>query len=76
MKTLNTFLIISLAFVGLVFVAEAAHAQTIMIRGATVHTMGKDGTLENTDVLISNGKIQKIGKKKRVHEIGALGKYC
>jgi len=33
-----------------------------MIRGATVHTMGKDGTLENTDVFISGGKIQKIGQ--------------
>ena len=39
----------------------SAQAQTIMIRGATVHTMGKDGTLENTDVFISAGKIQKIG---------------
>jgi hypothetical protein len=40
----------------------AAQAETIMIRGATVHTMGKDGTLENTDVFISGGKIQKIGQ--------------
>ena len=40
----------------------AAQADAIMIRGATVHTMMKDGTLENTDVFISNGKIQRIGK--------------
>ncbi len=40
----------------------AAQAETIMIRGATVHTMSKDGTLENTDVFISGGKIQKIGQ--------------
>lgn len=37
-------------------------ADAIMIRGATVHTMGEDGTLENTDVFISGGKIQKIGR--------------
>ena len=37
-------------------------ADTIMIRGATVHTMTADGTLDNTDVFISDGKIQRIGK--------------
>jgi len=57
MKTLKSIMIASLAMFSIV-----AQAQTIMIRGATVHTMGKDGTLENTDVLISDGKIQKIGK--------------
>jgi len=39
-----------------------AQADAIMIRGATVHTMGEDGILENTDVFISGGKIQKIGQ--------------
>jgi len=57
MNILKTILIASL-----VIFATAAQAQTIMIRGATVHTMGKDGVLENTDVFISAGKIQKIGK--------------
>jgi hypothetical protein len=57
MNILKTILIVSL-----VIFAAAAQAQTIMIRGATVHTMGKDGVLENTDVFISAGKIQKIGK--------------
>ncbi len=57
MKILKTVLIASLALFTM-----AAQAQTIMIRGATVHTMGKDGTLENTDVFISAGKIQKIGQ--------------
>jgi hypothetical protein len=33
-----------------------------MIRGATVHTMAEAGTLENTDIFISAGKIQKIGQ--------------
>ena len=40
----------------------AAQADTIMIRDANVHTMTSDGILENTDVLISDGKIQSIGK--------------
>jgi dihydroorotase-like cyclic amidohydrolase len=29
---------------------------------ATVHTMAKSGTLQNTDVFISDGVIQRIGK--------------
>jgi hypothetical protein len=37
-------------------------AETILIRDATVHTMAKDGTLQNTDVLVSDGRIQRIGK--------------
>ena len=57
MKTLKTFLIASF-----IIFTVAAQAQTIMIRGATVHTMGKDGKLENTDIFISAGKIQKIGQ--------------
>lgn len=40
----------------------AQAADTIMIRGATVHTMTEDGALENTDVLISGGRIQNIGE--------------
>ena len=61
MKTIKTLFIVTLALIAL-----TAQAETIMIRGATVHTMGKDGTLENTDVLISNGKIQKIGRNLSV----------
>jgi hypothetical protein len=39
-----------------------SQADTILIRGATVHTMDKDGILENTDVLVEDGKIKRIGK--------------
>jgi hypothetical protein len=52
----------SLFVVTLATFSLAAQAETIMIRGATVHTMDKDGVLENTDVLISDGIIQKIGQ--------------
>jgi imidazolonepropionase-like amidohydrolase len=36
--------------------------ETILIKNATVWTSEKAGKLENTDVLLSGGKIQKIGK--------------
>ncbi len=57
MNLLKTLFIVSLAGFCL-----AAQADAIMIRGATVHTMTKDGILENTDVFISGGEIQRIGK--------------
>ena len=47
----------------LTILSLAAHAaDTIMIRNATVHTMTEDGNLENTDIFISGGKVEKIGK--------------
>jgi len=52
----------SLLIAALATFSMAVQADAIMIRGATVHTMGKDGILENTDVFISGGKIQKIGQ--------------
>jgi hypothetical protein len=57
MNLFKTLLIASLAALSL-----ATQADTILIRGATVHTMDEDGILEGTDVLIENGKIQRIGK--------------
>jgi imidazolonepropionase-like amidohydrolase len=40
----------------------AAHASTaVLIRDATVHTMTSAGTLEHTDILISDGKIAELG---------------
>jgi pentatricopeptide repeat protein len=41
---------------------EKPKAETILIKNATVWTNEKEGKLENTDVLIENGKISKIGK--------------
>lgn len=38
-----------------------AHAQDLLIRGAKVHTVSTQGTLENADVLVRNGKIAAIG---------------
>ncbi len=53
-------------------------AETVLYKNATVWTNEKDGILKNTDVLVSNGKIDKIGTnlsagKARV--IDATGKH-
>ena len=53
MNLLKTLLLTSLASFAL-----AVQADTILIRGASVHTMDKNGTLENTDVFIEDGKIK------------------
>lgn len=58
MKTFNIALIATLAIFSLAVQAN----DDILIRNASVHTMTDDGILDNTDVLISNGKIKRIGK--------------
>jgi imidazolonepropionase-like amidohydrolase len=42
--------------------AELPKAETVLFKNATVWTSDKDGILQNTDVLIENGKIKAIGK--------------
>ena len=42
--------------------AGPAFSQTLMIEGATVHTMGPQGVLEDTDLLIRDGRIIAIGE--------------
>lgn len=42
---------------------ELPKAQTLLFKNATVWTNEKEGILEQTDVLIKNGKIAAIGKK-------------
>lgn len=62
---------------------EAPLQQLIIIKNATVWTNEADGILENTDVLVQNGKIQEIGKnlttplagKVPVEIIDGTGKY-
>lgn len=43
-------------------VSAAAFAQNVLIRNATVHTAGAQGTLRDTDVLVRDGNIAAIGK--------------
>lgn len=42
---------------------ELPKQETILIKNATVWTNEKDGILQNTDVLVKDGKIVKIGKE-------------
>lgn len=52
----------TVALLGCAALASAqSNAQTILIRGATVHTVGEQGVLTNTDVLIRDGKIAEVG---------------
>jgi hypothetical protein len=52
----------TLAAALLLSAAGAAHAQDVLIRNATVHTATAQGTLQNSDVLVSGGVIRAIGK--------------
>ena len=52
--------------------------ETILIKNATVWTSEENAILENTDVLIKDGKISKIGKNiksRRAKVIDGTGKY-
>ncbi|HUO86381.1 MAG TPA: amidohydrolase family protein, partial [Thermoanaerobaculia bacterium] len=38
------------------------HSETVAITGATVHTLGADGTLEDATVVIADGRIVAVGR--------------
>jgi len=73
---------LSLLILLLLFCTQPLKAQVstgdVLIKNATVITI-TDGTLENTDVLVENGKITRIGNSLRtpngVMEVDATGKY-
>ncbi len=68
----------TLLVVGLSLLAGNAFAQNVLIRNATVHTAGAQGTLQNTDVLVQGGNIAAIGRSlsaaSGVEVIDAAGK--
>ncbi|MDR9367412.1 MAG: amidohydrolase, partial [Balneolaceae bacterium] len=74
MKKLLTLII--LGVIG--FSVQAQEKGSVLIQNATVITI-TDGDLEDTDVLIRDGIIEKIGKDlrapRRVETIDAAGKY-
>ncbi len=45
----------------LTLTASVASAQTTAIIGATVHTVGPEGTLDNATIVIENGRIAEVG---------------
>lgn len=54
--------IIMATSVVLSFGAILAQAQTLVIKGGTVHTLGKKGTLSNAIIVIENGIIKNVGQ--------------
>jgi imidazolonepropionase-like amidohydrolase len=56
MKTINKALLLTAGIL-----CGAAQADSVLIRGANVHTMS-DGSQENTDVLVVDGEIRRIGQ--------------
>lgn len=57
---------------------EKPKTENLLIKNATVWTNEKDGILKNTDVLIKNGKIAKVGKNLAAGgatEIDGTGKH-
>ena len=57
---------------------EKPKSETLLFKNATVWTNEKEGVLEQTDVLIKDGKISKIGKdlsSKNAKVIDATGKH-
>ncbi len=64
---------------GLALIAALpATAETVAITGATIHTMGPQGTIQNGTVVIENGKIRAVGATvtlpAAVRRIDARGK--
>ena len=58
--------------------SEKVKSENILFKNATVWTNESDGVLENTDVLVQNGKISSIGKSLSANgarEIDATGKH-
>ena len=58
--------------------AELIKPETVLFKNATVWTNEKDGILQNTDVLIENGKIKAVGKNLAAGNatvIDATGKH-
>jgi hypothetical protein len=51
----------TLVAIALLSCVTLANAQTVLIRGATVHTVGEQGVLNNADVLVRDGKIAAVG---------------
>ena len=79
MKKITTSIILSLFLSAAFALNVSAQSKTeVLIRNATVLTAVK-GTLENTDVLIQNGKISRIGKNLKASAnaqiIDATGKF-
>ena len=72
-------LLLQIVLILVVSIQPAVHAETVLVRGATVWTQGPDGTLENADLLVVDGRIKKIGQRIKAPRdatvIDAAGKH-
>jgi hypothetical protein len=50
------------ALLGTGLLSPLAAAETIALRGATVHTVGPNGTLQNATVIMQDGVIAAVGQ--------------
>ena len=57
----NARVIGSLLLIASLFISFEAAAQAIFVNDATVHTMGRQATLQGADVLVRDGRIKAIG---------------
>ena len=59
--------------------SQLATAQDLLITNAILHTQGKDGVIENTDILIKAGRIARIAPRiptnKKIPVINAEGHH-
>ncbi len=79
MKKITAFILLQILWLtGLSFSISAQNRQEVLIKNATVMT-AVSGTLQNTDILIRDGKIFRIGKNlsagANAKTIDASGKY-
>jgi len=51
----------ALCLAALALTVTQVQAATILIRGATVHTMSHAGVLKDTDILIRDGRVAELG---------------
>ena len=79
MKKVTAFILLGLLILANANLSIFAQNKTeVLIRNATVLTAAK-GTLENTDILIQNGKIARLGKNLKASAnaqvVDATGKF-
>lgn len=61
MRARTAFVLLAGLLAGLVLAAAPALAETVVITGATIHTLGSQGTIKNGTVVIENGRIKAVG---------------
>lgn len=78
MSLKNTILVLLVMFCPFLAMGQTLHSNSVLIKNATVITV-TNGTLEDSDVLVENGIIKRIGKQlnagKQILTVDAKGKF-